>query len=111
MSDRHADPVSESVIVADILVAVSALDGAMFYRNNTGALPNRQGRMVTFGLKGSADILGVHRGRAVAIEAKTPTGRQRTSQVRFQEAWERAGGIYILARSASDALRGLGVAA
>jgi hypothetical protein len=97
-------PTTEAAILADILVAVSDLREGFFWRNNSGALPNRQGRMVTFGLIGSGDILGAHCGRAVAIEVKSEAGRQHISQQRFQAAWERAGGIYIIARSVDDVM-------
>lgn len=95
---------SETVIMRDILVAVSALPQTLVWRNNTGVGVAPGKRVVRFGLLGSSDIIGVHRGRAVAIEAKAPRGRQSDEQRRFQAAWERAGGIYILARSADEAL-------
>lgn len=95
---------AESRIVAEVLVAVSAINGGMFWRNNTGALPLPGGRMIRFGLPGSGDILGCYRGRAVAIECKTDVGRQTQRQFRFQAAWESAGGLYVLARSAQDAV-------
>lgn len=98
---------AESAIVAQVLVAVSHLDGAIFWRNNTGALPRPGGGLIRFGLPGSADIIGCYQGRAVAIECKTVAGRQSESQKRFQAAWERADGLYVLARSVEDAISGI----
>lgn len=53
---------------------------------------------------GTSDILGCIRGIPVAIEVKTENDRMRTEQVSFGESWERAGGIYVIARDAERAL-------
>ena len=97
----------ESVILRDILVAVTALPNAMFERMNTGVAQTASGNVVRFGNPGGPDIRGTYRGRSVAIEAKTDTGRQSEAQRRWQAAHERAGGIYIIARSADDATHAL----
>jgi hypothetical protein len=98
---------SESAVVNAVLLAVCNLPGSLMYRNNTGKLRDARGRWVTFGLIGSGDIMGTYHGRAVAIECKTPRGALRQSQRRFRDAWEAAGGVYILARSPADALSAL----
>ena len=86
--------------------------GAMVWRNNTGkfrSLTDPQ-RIVTVGQVGSADIIGVQPvtitadmvgkviGQAIAIEVKTPTGKQSQDQKNWQQAFEQHGGIYILGR-------------
>ena len=98
---------NEAVIQAEILLAIGRLPGSMFWRSNTGALPDKTGRVIRFGLVGSPDILGCYMGRFVGIEVKTKTGKQRDAQVNFQRAFERAGGVYVLARSPDDALNAL----
>lgn len=98
---------SESQILNDVLIAVTALPDALFYRNNSGLFFTRQGRPVRASVPGAADIIGAFRGRAVAIETKTPTGRQSDQQRAFQRAWEKAGGLYLIARSAVDAVHSL----
>ena len=95
---------NEITIQAEILLAIGRMPGAIFWRNQTGALPSRTGRVVRFGLVGSPDIIGCVRGRFVGIEVKTATGKQRDAQVNFQRAFERSGGLYILARSPADAV-------
>ena len=85
---------------------------AMVWRNNTGkfrSLTDPQ-RIVTVGQVGSADIIGVQPvtitqdmvgkviGQAIAIEVKTPTGKQSQEQKNWQQAFEERGGIYILGR-------------
>ena len=98
---------TEQQIQSAILEAVTALPGAMFYRQNSGVAFTRSGAMLRAAVPGAPDITGVYRGRAIGIEVKTPTGRQSDVQRRFQAAWERGGGLYILARSVPDALAAL----
>jgi hypothetical protein len=84
----------------------------MWWVNKTDVAWTKDGsRPISYGLKGSSDILGCVDGRMVCVEVKTATGRQRKEQVIFQAAIERAGGIYIIARSPEEAIAGLGRAA
>lgn len=53
-------------------------------------------------MKGVSDILGIYKGRPLAIEVKTPTGRLSEFQDHFLKQFEKAGGIAILARSVDD---------
>lgn len=92
-----------------ILAACSAAD-CLLWRHPTGTGTTRTGRFMSFGLVGSGDLVGVCRGRAVVIEVKAGRDRQRPEQVAFQRAWERAGGLYVIARTVEDAvvaLRGI----
>jgi len=96
---------SEALILQDVLVEVSHLPQTMVWRNNTGRLPDRYGRLVSFGLDGSADVIGVHRGYPIAIETKRErNGRQSKKQQIFQAAGEKARGVYILANSVDQVL-------
>lgn len=96
-------------ITMPVLIAVTAIEGAMFWRQNTGTFRTLDGRrLVKVSANGVADIMGAYRGRAVAIETKAPGGRLRETQKRFRAAWEKAGGIYIVARSPAEALAALG---
>lgn len=93
-----------TILVNECLLRLSAL-GCMVWRNQTGrarALDD-PARIITFGLRGSADILGVAPGgRSLAVECKTGSGRQHGRQPDFQRAFVARGGLYILARSADD---------
>ena len=53
---------------------------------------------------GTADIVGCICGAPVAIEIKAGKDRQRESQKDWQQAWEKAGGIYIIGKSAEGVL-------
>lgn len=101
--------VQERDILAEILIAVTALPGAFVVRANTGTARTPDGRLVRFGRPGQPDVVGCIRGRYVGIEAKTPNGRQSEAQKNYQAAIERAGGIYIIARSADEAISALAV--
>jgi hypothetical protein len=74
------------------------------WQNNTGALFTGMGRMLSFGLKGSSDILGcmAPSGRLLAVECKTGGAKLSDQQERFKAAVIRAGGLHILARSTRD---------
>jgi hypothetical protein len=88
------------------MVALSRA-GAFVMRNNSGLFFTHTGRRVRASMPGAADIIAVHQGRALAVECKTATGRQLPAQRNFQAAWERAGGVYIIVRSAADVLDAL----
>jgi hypothetical protein len=71
---------------------------------------NNMGRQITKGLKtkwvygtgknGTADISATWAGKSIKIEVKATKGeKQSESQKQYQESIERAGGIYIVARS------------
>lgn len=99
---------SETQLVKSILTAVNYY--GFFWRNNTGAQtinsPNGT-RFIRFGHPGSADIIGIYKGRFVGIEAKASKGKQSTSQQEFELNIRKFGGYYILAYTIEDALNGL----
>jgi hypothetical protein len=106
--DLGDEPESETPITRAVLVAVSALPGALFYRQNTGTFRTLDGRrVVKVAPTGIGDIMGGYWGRAVAIETKTATGKLRISQKRFRAAWERAGNTYIVAQTPEEAVEAL----
>jgi len=81
--------------------------GCRLFRNTTGKLRDRQGRMVSFGLAvGSADLIGwVKCGTSatfLAVEVKSPTGRITKEQQHFIDAVNSAGGLGMVARSVED---------
>jgi hypothetical protein len=95
----------ESDLLQRVLLALGSRPDCRLWRNNTGKLPDpRFGRWVSFGLKGSADILGILRGgRFLAIETKTATGL-RPEQRAFRDMVTAMGGLYVVARSVDDAV-------
>ncbi|TGH19551.1 MAG: hypothetical protein ERJ68_08285, partial [Aphanocapsa feldmannii 277cI] len=93
------------------------------WRNNTGGLIDRQGRLVRFGLcKGSSDLIGLrsvkvttamvgqHIGQFVAIEVKAPQGAIRPEQESYLQLVQRFGGVAAICRSVEDAEHSLAMA-
>lgn len=79
----------------------------IFWRQNAGKVKTNRGAWVALGPPGISDVVGLLEGRSVFVEVKTDTGKQRPAQATFQRAVEKAGGIYIIARTPSDAINGL----
>ena len=105
------DRTLERDIKAAILLALGRRPDVLAWNHPTGLARSLTPpyQPVTYGLVGSADIIGVlgPDGRAIAVEVKTATGRQSEQQRKFEAAFRRCGGLYILARSVDDALKGL----
>lgn len=103
----------EGAIARKILLAVQTRYGldCLAWINRTGTALSMDGaRTIPFGFLGSPDIIACIRGRFVGIEVKTATGTQEKSQENFQREFERAGGLYILARTPAQALAALAAA-
>ncbi len=103
--DRKAARQPEGAIVNECLLALSAA-GCMAFRNNTGLLPDANGRPVRFGLcVGSSDIIGLTpEGLFLAVECKTATGRTTEAQDRFLASVRKRGGRAGVARSGPEAV-------
>lgn len=109
---------SESEILAAILLNLGSLPGIRLFRNSVGMAVDRKGHHITYGLcRGSADLIGWYERPVlgwvddptatvavfVALEVKTPTGRVTEEQESFLTAVRRAGGIAAVVRSVEDA--------
>lgn len=93
----------ESEVLTSVLRYLGRYPGVKVWRNNTGRIADRTGRVVSFGLVGSADVIGIGPGgRFLAVECKSDTGRQSEAQRNFQQMVESMGGLYILARRVED---------
>lgn len=72
----------------------------------------RDGKLIRYGLKGSADITGILiDGRRLEVEIKTGNAKQMAHQEVFQTVINSMGGVYFVARSVEDALVQLQAAA
>ena len=105
---------SEAVLQQEILLALGLRDDIFMFRINVGKFRPLEGgpRVIQSAPEGTPDLMGVlgPSGQAFGIEVKTAKGKQRDAQKRWQDAWEKRGGIYILARSLEDVYRGLDIA-
>lgn len=68
--------------------------GCILWRNNTGALKNNDGIWVKYGLVvGSSDLIGIYKGRFVALEVKQPNKKPTLEQQQFIDFVNKSGGI------------------
>lgn len=75
-------------------------------RNNVGTFYTPDGRPITIGIPGEADLtLFRDGGKTVFVEIKTPKGKQNKWQKHFQNVVERRGYEYIIMRSVQDAVK------
>lgn len=90
----------ESEIQSRILVALCSgfVGRSLFMRINSGRVKTEDSRWVQLAPPGTADILGTVDGRSVAVECKTASGAQRETQRKWQAAFERADGVYLISR-------------
>jgi hypothetical protein len=94
---------SEGHIQDEIRLALSDEPGLVLWRNNTGVAEHR-GARVRYGLAvGSADLVGCLRGRFVALEVKTPTGRATQEQRQWLAVVRLHGGFAAVVRSVDEA--------
>lgn len=78
---------------------------SVFWRNNSGAYVTQAGHLVRYGVKGSADIIGVVRGVMVCLEVKRDHSEQQTPEQReFERHVCLSGGVYAVVTCPSDAL-------
>ena len=125
MNQRDADNLEtlrRSIPESDVQATIRdylVMRGAVVIRLNSGVMPTPDGARQFAAntwhapghareTRGGADLLVLYRGAAFAIEVKRPGGRQSPEQRTFQDAWEQAGGWYILASSLDDLIREVG---
>jgi hypothetical protein len=73
------------------------------WSNPSGAVRIRPGKFMSFGLKGSSDILGIlPGGRFIAVECKARGGRLSPEQREFLADIKALGGLAIVAKSWTD---------
>ncbi len=96
---------SEHVIQHEIMAALGCRPDLRIWRQNTGAL-KVDDRFIRFGLRGSSDILGIiaPTGRLLAIEVKAARGVLTDYQRAFGAMVEKFGGLYVVARSSTEAV-------
>lgn len=79
---------------------------SMWQRNNSAFFLLGEGdskRAVRAGSKWAADIIGCCCGVAVALEVKRPGEKQTDEQKQWETLWTRAGGVYRVVSSPSEA--------
>ena len=72
------------------------------WKNHNTGVPNGRGGLRKGGKKGVSDILGIYKGRFLAIEVKTPKGKTTEAQDQFLAQVVKNGGIGFVARSVDN---------
>jgi hypothetical protein len=95
----------------EIELALSALrkpDGSplcIVWRQHVGKVMSQSGHVTTIGVEGQADLGGVLcTGQCLQIEVKSETGRLREGQERWGAAMRRMNALWMVARSADEAV-------
>lgn len=102
----------ESVVLKEVLVALSEAGLGICWRQNAGKIQTAKGHWIELGPEGIADVVGfLPGGRAYFVECKRRTSKQREAQKRFQRAVEAMGAVYVVARSGEEAVAGVRSAA
>jgi len=98
LSKRQIGHILHSETIRQILSLCGALPFCRIWPNNTGtALSQDKKRFLRYGLKGSADLMGILMGgRSLWIEVKTGNAKQNSHQVNFQQMIEDHGGLYLI---------------
>ena len=80
------------------------LMGIYAWNNPSGAVKVGDNRFMSFGFKGSADIIGIlpRSGRFIAVECKSDKGKLSEAQERFLNKIKDMGGLAVVARSFKD---------
>ena len=94
-------------LVDEILFAVGSQKNIRLWIRSVGvARALKSDNIISFGVKGEADLQGIiaPEGKFLGIEVKTGNARQNPSQKNWQRMIEKFGGVYILARSVEQVL-------
>lgn len=84
-------------LVNQVLLYIHSNYEGRFWSNPTGALKTDKGHFQRYGLKGSADILGISGdGLFVAIEVKTGSAVLNPGQKNFRDMINKFGGVHII---------------
>ena len=99
---------TEAQIERAILFALSSRPDIRLFKNEVGrAIDPRTGAYVQFGLcVGSSDLIGIvaPRGRFLALEVKSETGKPTPQQLAFIAMINAMGGVGRIVRSVAEAL-------
>ena len=97
MAKKQKINIPEQQLVRQIIKYLN-LRGHLVWRNNTGMFKDQRGHWYRFGLKDSADIIGVAKdGRMIAIECKAAGKTPTLPQVHFLGEIDQRGGVALIA--------------
>ena len=101
----RSDKMSEADIMRLIQMEASKV-GARLWRNNVGTAMTKNGSFITFGLcVGSSDLIGIYKGRFLAVEVKAKGKKPTKEQINFIDFINKFGGIAGVCYSVEDFLK------
>lgn len=102
----------ENKVVREICDFLMLYKDIFFWRQNNGAtydtIAGKFRSLPRYGLRGISDILGIYKGKFLAIEVKRQGGLLSVHQHNFLKAIRESGGIAFLAYSYEDVIEHLG---
>ena len=93
-------------LVKEVLLGIGSDPRIRIWQNNTGVGRSLYTEdVIRFGLEGSPDIVGIHRGtgKFCGIEIKTGKAKQSKEQCAFQRMVQEFNGHYLVCRSVAEA--------
>ena len=120
-TSRRGSLAEHDKVVNEIILTLGSTDMCRVWRNETGKgikmsyyMACKKNEMswesldrgiFSYGLKGSADILGIlNDGRFLAIEVKTGNAKQSKIQKNFGAMIQKFGGVYMVCKNKKEAL-------
>jgi len=99
----------EQEIMNQIMLELGRRPDVRLWRQNSGVAKGlKNDTVIRMGVPGCGDLTGIVTisgiGIRLEIEVKTENGRQSEQQIKFGKMVADRGGVYILARSVSDAI-------
>lgn len=95
----------EAQLQAEIRLAIGRMPDVRLWRNNSGFLDGAITKIRVGLATGSSDLIGIlaPSGRFIALEIKTPKGRETEEQKQWQAIIRRFGGFACVVRSVQEA--------
>lgn len=107
LKSRNNYRLKHDLLVNKVILSMSESGLCKCWSQPTGAA-YRDGELIHYGIKGSADISGILTdGRRLEVEIKTGRAVQQKNQETFERMILKMGGVYFVARSVEDALQKL----
>lgn len=88
----------ESEVLRDCLQYLNSLPGCWAFRQNSGAFAGEyrgKKRFIRFGMPGISDIIGIYKGRFLAVETKRLGNKPTEQQEAFLAQVKKMGGISV----------------
>ncbi len=102
----------ETEVRRAICLYIERNGGAILIHDSKGAWHPIRKRFISnvdrFRIKGAADLLGIWKGRPLAIEVKAGKNKASVDQLAFIEWWKKHGGVGFVAWSVEDVAKELG---